>query len=88
VLPDPQDYPAALPERAIHNSVASSVAGKFLLPESTVGSWLRCVSGATVPEATVDENGKAEFRKCKIRIPENRAMATPTGEAMSSEEFY
>lgn len=43
--------------------------------------------GAAVPETSVHEYGQLGFWKNKIRLAENRTMATPAGDVIRSKNF-
>ena len=85
VLPDAEDFPAALPERAVHQAVARFVARKFLFPKSVSGGGLCSVLRTAVPETAVNKHRQFNFRKNKIRFAENFLIPPPAGDAVTAK---
>lgn len=56
VLPDAHDGPSGTRKTQICLPVARDILLKLVLPEGAVGDWKLTVSGAGVPEASVDED--------------------------------
>lgn len=59
VLPDPQHPPAPAAELPVHREVAPAVGGELPPPERAVRAGQGRVAGAGVPEAAIDEEGRA-----------------------------
>jgi hypothetical protein len=87
VLPDSQDFPAMLPEGAIHNFVTSFIPGEFLFPECVIDCRLRRVLWTAVPETTIHENSEFEFGENKIRLAKDFLIPPPARDVVSPKEF-
>jgi hypothetical protein len=67
VLPDSDDLPSRISESSIRIAVAALVRVDLLAPPFGVGLRPAGVIGASVPEASVDEDSDALRRKRKVR---------------------
>ncbi len=66
MLPDADDFPSLPAELAGDAFIAGHVVLKLFIPESSVGFRPRVALGATVPEASVDEDGDLLFGKSEV----------------------
>lgn len=67
MFPDSVDCPSRLGEFMVVSSVAIDVRLELLLPPSSVRRRSRCVLGAAVPEAPVDEHDQSVAREDDVR---------------------
>ncbi len=88
MFPNPDDFPARLPELPIHQGVSLSVGLEFVFPESPVGFGHRPVFGTEVPEATVNKHGHSFLDKNKVRLPRKFLLAPPAADFVLSEKSY
>ncbi len=68
MLPDADDFPSLLAELAVHASVPGHVVGALFVPELPVGFGAGVALGATVPEASVDEDGDPLLGERKVGL--------------------
>lgn len=59
VLPDPDDSPASIAQQLVVVAITVDVTLKLGVPVLAVAAWAGSVSGASVPEAAVDEDGQS-----------------------------
>ena len=85
VLPDAEDFPAALPERAVHQAVARLVPRKFLFPKSAPGGGLCSVLRTAVPETAVNKKCEPRLPENKIRFAENFLIPPPAGDVVTAK---
>ena len=86
VLPNTDDAPTLLAERAGYKTVAVLVAGEFLHPESAVVGRHVGVLRATVPETAIDKHSNALTAKGEVRPADKGGVTTPAGDAFGAEQ--
>jgi len=67
MLPDGDDRPPMLAEFFRGPVVPAPVGVELGCPEPRIGGWQFPVLGAAVPEAAVDEDGRAPAYQCEVR---------------------
>ncbi len=80
VLPDADDFPSLAAELSVHAFVAGHVVLTLFIPEGAVGFRAAVALGASVPEASVDEDSDLLFGKRKVGLSGQRKMPSPAGE--------
>jgi len=85
MLPDAEDFPAALPERAVHEAVTGFVPHEFVFPKYAPAGGLRSMFGATVPETAVHKNRELEFWKNEVRFAKDFLIPPPASYAVPTE---
>ena len=85
VLPKPYDCPACGGQRAFDLGVAVPITAEFGKPVGAVGGRLAAVLWTAVPEAAVNENGKALAAEHKIGAAGERLVPTPAGDASGAK---
>lgn len=81
-LPDANDSPALSTQGASHAKISAPVVFNLRFPEADVRRRDRPALGASVPEASVDEDGDLASRPSEVRLAENRpvfSIAAHTG---------
>ena len=86
VLPDAEDFPALAAELARDAAVAGHVVLAFAVPESAVGFGPSIALGASVPEASVDEDGDLLLGKGKVGFAWQIKMSSPAGDLVLPEQ--
>lgn len=86
VLPDSQDAPTSMPQVGIDPLVTSEIVQTFLSPEQPIRCRDCIVLRASVPKATVNENGDPAVGKREIRSTGKSATSAPTGDAQFAEQ--
>ena len=71
VLPDAHNRPSGGLQRLSRRRIAGHVPGKLWSPVSGVPLGLGSVSGATVPEASIDKHGNTLSRKDNVWLDPN-----------------
>jgi hypothetical protein len=84
MLPDAEDFPAALPERAVHQTVTRHVSLKLPLPKRPPGGGLGAVLRAAVPKTAVHKYRQLGFGKDEVRSAED-FPPPPAGNAVLAE---
>lgn len=87
MLPYSEHAPTQVIKVFAYQLVPLLVLCKFARPKQTVGSGSTAMYWATVPEATVDENGQAHPWKYKIWIAKNRRVPSPPLNFLALEDF-
>ena len=86
MFPDAEDGPAFLAEEFFGGAIAVDVALDFFEPVFLVGGGHPAMFGAAVPEAAIDENGKAVFGEDEIGATGNGGVAAPAFKARGAEK--
>ena len=66
--------------------VSGDVPADLMSPVGLITVRDSHVFWATVPETSVNEDGKTTVRKCEIGFPGDWKMSAPTGDAISFED--
>ena len=69
VLPEPEYGPTLGRERLVGLMVSSDIPGQLCLPPVRIGYGCRCVPGALVPEAAIDEDRDVHTREHNVSAP-------------------
>jgi hypothetical protein len=87
VFPNPDDPPAALPQRSIHETIPQLIHRQFPFPERRIALRNVRMLWAKMPKTAVNENDQSSFPKDEIRFAKNLLIAAPTGEEMTPEQM-
>lgn len=88
VLPNSDDAPASLTQRAVDTAVAGLVGGHLLLPEGAVVGRELGVLRTGVPEAAVHEEREPLLPEHKIGFSEHGLPTAPAGDAVPAEVLH
>jgi len=86
-LPDANDSPALPTECARHAKIAAPIVFDLRSPERDVRCRDRPALGASVPEASVDEDGDLSSRPSEVRFAENRPVFSVAAHAGRAEQL-
>src|SRR4051812_45307463 len=83
VLPEPQDSPACVCERACGVSISLDVLLDLVTPPRSVGFRPGAVNRAPVPKASIYEHGDACTCECEVRSPTSAGERPVDAEAQA-----
>lgn len=88
MFPEANDPPTKKAELAGDASVARLVQIELLAPELSAFDGMTGMLWTTVPEATIDEDGKFVLWEYEIRPARQSDVATPAGDPVEAKGFY
>ena len=79
-FPNPNHFPAKLPQGSVHHAVTRFIPHEFVFPESAVGFGFGCVPGTAMPETAIYKHGQFIFLENEIRPAEDFLIPPPAGD--------
>jgi hypothetical protein len=82
MFPNPKNMPAIFSQTTAGLSIPCRIPGNFILPVSPIVLWYPTVPFATVPETSINENGKTFTPKNKIRLAGKFQIPAPASDSI------